>query len=498
IDLFSGMRNRIGAWIDDAGLDARQQALVKALVLGQRDELDGEQRTAFARSGTIHVLAVSGMHVGLIYLILGSLLNWSGNSRLMRVIRGFLILIALWLYAGITGGAPSILRATIMFSFITLADMMARRTESVNSLFAAMFLLLLIDPQMLYMIGFQLSFLAVLGIVLFFRPLEELWTPRTWIMRKIWSLAVLSLAAQAFTTPVSLYYFKSFPVWFLPANLIVVTAVGLSVYSSIALIVLHKIPIVGTIIKWILVNLLKIVSVSTAFFSDLPFAYPAIRVDMVMILMLYVSVIAASTWWLWNWRSMRFVGAFALLVLLFSWGLKARSINRGETFTLYDERVGVMASITKGREQVVLINGDRSFEDPYVQRKIEQHGRSAGIERLSVTNIPADGNESTVVGTTIIGGERWKSKDFDVLFVNDPKKVTELSPSTHLDIVILYDLDRISEELLARVEGITDRIVIAGKNHWRSREAAFKWCVDRNIPVHDVFAQGAFILESSD
>ncbi|MBP6313188.1 MAG: ComEC/Rec2 family competence protein, partial [Flavobacteriales bacterium] len=280
MDGFSSVRKRVSHWIDESAVPERERALIKALVLGLRDDLTSEQRTSFVRSGTIHVLAVSGTHVGFIYAMLFILFRWSGESRKVRLIRGVFILLALWGYAGLTGGSPSVLRATIMFSFFTLADMFARQNNSLNSLFTAAFLLLIVDPHMLVEIGFQLSFLAVLGIILFMRPIEILWSPDSWFLRKVWSLVAVSLAAQTLTTPLSVFLFGGFPTWFIPANLIVVTAAGFAVYGSVLLLLLYKVPVIGAAITWILTKLLMGVGVTTEFFAQLPFAYPPMRVSL--------------------------------------------------------------------------------------------------------------------------------------------------------------------------------------------------------------------------
>ena len=492
-DRFSSMRNRIGEWIDASELNDRERALVKALVLGQRDELDGEQKKAFAESGTIHVLAVSGMHVGLIYAILTMLFSRSGDRKPVRMLRGLVILAALWWYAGITGGAPSILRATVMFSFITMADMATKRTDPYNSLFAAGFILLLIDPDMLVNIGFQLSFLAVLGIVIFFRPLEDLWSPRAWILRQIWSLASLSIAAQAFTTPVSIYYFKAFPMWFLPANIIVVTAVSLAVYASIALIVLHKIPIIAGVFTGLLTLLLKIVSVSTGYFASLPFAYPAIRIDLVMVITFYVAIIGLAGWWLWKWRSMRYVLASACVIMLLAWANSARKINRSTTFTLYDERVGVMAGITIGREHLVMADRDRLSSDPFLERKIQQHRKARGLAPVQFID-PESISDTAVheLARSVAAAGRWRTDRFDILFVPGqfPIGIDE-----QLDAVIFHDRDRITEGDLQQAAAVSDRIVLAGRNPYSVRERVAAWCEDHRVGFHDVFAQGAFILE---
>jgi competence protein ComEC len=495
IDHFSSLRKTIGEWVSGSGLEPREQALVKALVLGQRDELDSEQRTAFARSGTIHVLAVSGMHVGLIYAVITFLFKWLGGSRRARIGRGVIIVVMLWLYAGITGGAPSILRATMMFTFIALADMTARRTDHFNSLFAAMFLMLLWDPAMTGIIGFQLSFLAVLGIILFHSPIENLWVPRNRVMRWIWSLAVLSIAAQTVTLPVSLYYFKAFPLWFLPANIIVVAAVIVSVWASLALIVFHWLPFVSDALVWVLTLLLKVVAGATGFFAGMPAAYPAVRINVTMMVFLFVLVLASVAWWQWRWQSMRWVTWSAVCALLLAWSMNAREINRSNVFTLYDESAGVLASITRGREFTVLVDPAKRQEDPFTERKIVQHRKAAGLDAPDVLHPKRlRSGELHQLNGNLTGGGLWVNDAFNVLFV-DSAGTMNFPETGLLDAVIIHDMDRVPEHLLEQAAAVSKHLVLAGRTSWRTREKVAEWCVERDVPFHDVFGQGAFRIE---
>lgn len=224
--LFQGMRDRITVWLEASGLPGPERALVKAVLLGVRDEMDQGQKQDFIRSGTVHVLAVSGSHVAIIYISIAGGLSFLGKKRQGRWVRGAITLLMLWLYAGITGFSPSVLRATLTFSLFVLADMGGWRTGALNSLASAAVLLLLWDPGMMVQPGFQLSFLAVLGIVMFYRPLMDRWAAPDPVLHYFWSLCAVSLAAQAFTLPLSLYLFHAFPIWFLPANLVVVGLVG--------------------------------------------------------------------------------------------------------------------------------------------------------------------------------------------------------------------------------------------------------------------------------
>jgi competence protein ComEC len=494
VDPFAAMRARISSWVDEAGLTERSQALVKALVLGQRDELDSEQKTAFARSGTVHVLAVSGMHVGIIYLILSMPFKLLGERRSVRIVRGLFVLIGLWTYAGITGGAPSIVRAALMFSLLTVADMFRYRTDGLNSLAAAMFFLLIYDPSDLWNIGFQLSFLAVLGIVVLYQPLASLWVPRSKILRLFWSLAVVSIAAQAFTTPVSIYYFKAFPILFLPANLIVVLAATLAVYLSVAMLLLQSIPMITAPIKWCLQFILDLVADTTSWFASFPDAYPAIRMDLAMVIVLYLVIVTIIGYWYWRWEALRYMVVASLLALVLLWGGTARRNNSSNVLTLYDERSGVMASITVGRRMIVTATPDKDWHSAYTARKIQQHQNSKGIttvDLLAWDRITASDITNKELALSVNG--RWKSEHFDLLFISDPQKPIT-TPANKLDAVVIHDLSFVPEEFLERISALADRVILAGKNDGRTRYKVADWCRNRNIPFHDIFAQGAFIL----
>lgn len=493
---FTGARAAVSQWLNGSALPERERALVKALVLGQRDELDQEQRDAFARSGTIHVLAVSGMHVGLIFTILTFLFSWMGGNGRARLLRGLLVLLALWGYAGLTGGSPSVLRATIMFSLFTLANMSAQRTDHLNSLFAAGLLLLIWEPAMLWQIGFQLSFLAVLGIILFYKPVESLWTPNNRLLRGIWSLAVVSISAQLLTTPVSLLLFKAFPVWFLPANIVVVTAVGLAVNGAVALILLYKVPLLGDAITWALTLLLKGVGVVTTFFAELPGAYPELRIGSWDVLWLYLFVLSMAAWWQWKWRSMRWLASSAFCVLLLAWAFRAeRSLER-TSLVFYDSNKTLQAAMVNGRSWVLLADSTAFEDDPYLDRKVLAHRRVQGLlapERLTLRTL--QGTTLAQVGHSLAAEGRWRSPDFDVAFVSGQEPWPDSTLNARFDAVVLHDLDRLPADHLERITRSTQHLVLGAGLSWRVRNAALEHAAHADLAVHDIRSQGAFILE---
>ncbi|MEO8588256.1 MAG: ComEC/Rec2 family competence protein [Flavobacteriales bacterium] len=495
-DVFASTRDRISGWMEQTGLPLRERALVKALVLGLRDDLDGEQKNAFVRSGTVHVLAVSGTHVGFIYVMLSFLLGWWGGGRKARLFRGVLVLLALWGYAGLTGACPSVLRATFMFSLFTLAGMLSQRVDTLNSLFAAALVLLLWDPHMLVEVSFQLSFLAVLGIVLFYGPLQRLWSPDNWLLRNVWALTVMSLSAQLFTTPLSLYLFKAFPVWFLPANLVVVTAAGFAVYGAVALLVLFKVPFLGAALTWAMTLLLAVVDRVTLFFAELPGSYPAVRIGLPEMLLLYLLVSAFAAHWLWRWRGGRWLIAGTVAALLVGWGLRAMNLHERTTFTIYDDRRALQASLTVGRTLVVLCDADSFATDTWLQQKVERHERAVGLNAplfLSPTTLAAD--TVTLVGPSIAAAHRWSGPGVRVAFFDHDYAWPAVPAGTRLDAVVLHDLQFVEASTLEPIAASTDHIVLAGAMSWRARNFARQWCADHDIACHDVRDQGAFILE---
>ena len=494
MDGFSSLRQYVSDWIDESEVPLRERALVKALVLGLRDELTTEQRTAFVRSGTVHVLAVSGTHVGFIYGMLFVLFRWSGESRKVRIIRGAFIMLALWGYAGLTGGAPSVLRATIMFSLFTLADMFEQRNTSLNSLFTAAFLLLIIYPHMLVEIGFQLSFLAVLGIILFMRPIEILWSPDSWFLRKVWSLVAVSLAAQTLTTPLSIYLFGGFPTWFIPANLIVVTAAGFAVYGSVLLLLLYKVPVIGAAITWVLTSLLMGVGITTEFFAQLPFAYPPMHVSLFEMILFYAIILAFMSAWILHWRKGLILGSLSVVLLFVSIGIRIERSYDLDQFTVYDDRHALHASLSTGRSLVVLSDTSATENREWIKTKVARHERDLGA--TSVEWLGMDHVQGTIMrtGNSLIGKGYWCSSEIEVLFFTNGDHLAPETQHDKIDVVVIHDMKHLEADDLQLIAGRADNVVLAGELPWKLRSVVKRWSEENGLKLHDVRDDGAFIF----
>ncbi len=215
--------------------DPQNRGLAAALLTGYREEMDKELSLQYAGTGVAHIIAISGLHLGLIQgglmLILLPLAKWKHGKQ----IRIVLVIVLLWLFSLLTGGSASVLRAAVMFTIIMLGEMVQRKGNGYNSLAASAFLLLLFNPNLLWDVGFQLSYAAVLSILVFYPPIAHWFRwPRVWML-KIWQVVAVTLSAQILTLPFVIYYFQQFPVYFLLANLIAVPLSTLILYLLLVL-----------------------------------------------------------------------------------------------------------------------------------------------------------------------------------------------------------------------------------------------------------------------
>ncbi|MDG2193369.1 MAG: ComEC/Rec2 family competence protein [Polaribacter sp.] len=218
-------------------------AVVSALLLGQRQDISKELITDYTRAGAIHILAVSGLHVGIILLILSFVLKPLERFRNGKLLKTILIVCLLWVFAVIAGLSASVVRAVTMFTAVAIAMTFDRKTMVTHSLIASMFILLLFKPMFLFEVGFQLSYLAVFSIVWIQPKLYVLWKPTWKLVDYFWQLFTVSTAAQLGVLPISLFYFHQFPGLFMLSNLVIIPFIGSILIGGIVVIVLSLLKI---------------------------------------------------------------------------------------------------------------------------------------------------------------------------------------------------------------------------------------------------------------
>jgi len=258
--------------LEEKGIEGKELAVASALILGYKDNIDAQLKSAYSSAGAMHVLAVSGLHVGVIFLIFSQLFSFFEKIKHGKILKGILLIIILWSYALLTGLSPSVMRAATMFSFIVAAKMSNRNSSFFNTLAASALVLLIYNPLLIMEVGFQLSYMAVIGIVIIQPWINDWFTIKYWLPRKIWEITAVSIAAQIATFPLGLLYFHQFPNYFMLSNLIVIPlAIGI-LYLGIVTLSLSFIPTIGDYLAIALKSIIQFLNYSVNFIDSLPYS----------------------------------------------------------------------------------------------------------------------------------------------------------------------------------------------------------------------------------
>lgn len=278
-------------------LDPAAASIVQAMVLGDKSELSAEVRNSFSNAGVMHVLAVSGLHVGivmfLILFVFEKVFPRFGKGRSL-----FVVLILTWFYCALTGFSPSVLRATLMFSILLSARFFKRESNNYNALAFSAFILLLVNPLYIYDIGFQLSYLAMLGIFMFYSKVEQLVHFDFWLIQKAWQGTAVGIAAQIMTVPLTLYYFHQFPNYFMFSNLGVMLFAGIILSLGIVVLLFSKIPWLNTVLGWLLGISVFCLLQFIVFIEQLPYSVATgFSLSLSVVFVLYLLILAAMLFW---------------------------------------------------------------------------------------------------------------------------------------------------------------------------------------------------------
>lgn len=313
------LRHYFAGVIDQYVLRPESKQIALALLLGQKESLSKEVKQAYSATGTQHILAVSGLHVGIIYsILLLPLTFFKQEGHALRKSYLFLVLGLIWIYALMTGFSPSVVRAVVMFSLVTLGQMRKRKPSIWNILAFSALLLLVLDPDIQSDLGFQLSYLAVAGIVGLQPILLRMWAPSNRVLDYFWQMATVTLAAQLITSPLTLHYFHTFPTYFLVANLLIVPLSYIILCAGVPFLLLAWIPILGPLLGVSVDFLLFIQNEITYTLQELPAAlWQGIHLSLAG---MFASWGALWIWGNWELGNRKILAQFTL-ALGFLWAI---------------------------------------------------------------------------------------------------------------------------------------------------------------------------------
>lgn len=335
-------------------------AVASTLILGYRADLSKETLAAYSKTGTIHALSVSGMHVGIIYIMLTWLLSFLDKTKASRLIKTVLICGLIWYYSLLTGFSSSVLRAALMLTIFILAKQFKRTNNSYNVLAFTAFALLLYNPFFIWNVGFQLSFLAVFGLIYFQPKIYKWWFVKNKWADKVWNVVALSLAAQLATLPLSIYYFHQFPVYFIVSNLFILIPVLFLMYLGIGILILH-VYFLAPIFEW----LITFMNNGLKWIAHLPYAgITEIWINPWQLLLLTLLFLMFTIGLTYNKKRYLFLGIFASIGLLLTVSIKKINANTQDELVFFSLRKNYAIAFIKGNQSILvtdLIKGDKNF-----------------------------------------------------------------------------------------------------------------------------------------
>jgi len=286
------IRNSLSELLKSGIESSAHHAIVSALILGERTNIDQQIMLAFSATGTIHVLSVSGMHAGLIYLLISYLVKLVFPQERKPLFYSLFTILPLWSYALITGFSPSVLRAVAMLSLIIIGKSAKMFTNVYNTLGGSAFILLCINPDLINNAGFQLSYLAVIGIVSVHPMVYSIFYFKNKWVDKAWVLSSVSLSAQLTTFPLALFHFGTFPNYFLFTNLLIIPLSSLVLFSGIAALAFSSIPFLNELCFFVLNKSMIVLMATVHWFASIPGATTTIYLSAVECIIVYLMLLS--------------------------------------------------------------------------------------------------------------------------------------------------------------------------------------------------------------
>ena len=482
------LRRRILNVIRFSSLSPSQQGIAEALILGYSGDLEQETQSQFRSAGITHLLCVSGLHVGIVSLLVGYSLFFLSGRRRSRIIKGTIQLLAIWGFVIISGMAPSAMRAGLMFSLIVIGQMFFTRPYTLNAVAASALILLVAKPLLLFEIGFQLSYTAVIAIATLVRPLESLMplpdgNSRTAsllfnLLKKIRSLFCVCIVAQLAITPLTLYYFHQFPPYFLVANMTIVPFAALLLGSVLLMVLFAWWPLafkaMGTVVSTFLAGVewttSTIASWPNAMIKDIYFDTP------MFVLSLFIVIFSGWTLLHKKWSTASLALATAILLIIYSHRVEASCAVQRHC-DIY--RVGNRTAIEffAGHQSYLLCDSSTATDPSCIDFQISNNRIFRQTRHTTV--IPLN---SSFQDSNIIVENRFVGFDGRLMRIIDRSNYRQHSASrTRLDYLLLHESPYITVgELLDEYQ--FDTLIIASQNSVRRRQAWQQQCDSLGVP----------------
>lgn len=360
----------------------KELGVAEALVAGLKSDLDFETKQAYSAAGAVHILAVSGMHVGILYAILAFIIGLFLNRN--KAAFNILIISLLWIYALYTGLSPSVCRATFMFTIFQIGSLLNRDNNTINSLGFSALILLIINPLWIYDVGFQLSYLAVLGILIMYTPLKNMMDIQSKPLRWLYELTAVSFSAQLFTFPLSIYYFHQFPNYFFISNIFVAILAMIIMPLGLLLMMFWQVPYIGDTVGFLFKTAIKILNWVVFKVQSLDYSVTSgIVISTLTVVLLYLLIILYLRFFKTKKLLFLYTSLFLFIVLGSLKILKIFQQNYQKELTFHFIPNGEGISYISGRKAIFISNKNLQDDPMTYQYHLKNYYDNKGIKQFN-------------------------------------------------------------------------------------------------------------------
>ena len=482
-------RDVLLASLQRSGLSDNEFGVAAAILLGYDDNLADEVRKNYVAAGSMHILCVSGMHVGIIFLLSSFLFGFLNRKKWQKTVKHLLLLVLIWFYALIAGLSPSVMRASLMISFVIIGEMINRKGFIINSLAASAFILLCVNPYNLFEIGFLLSYAAVLGIVVLQKPIYSLLYFKNKLLDKAWNITAVALAAQISTIPFTLYYFNPFTTYFWLSNLFMTPLSFVVVISGMVLLLVSWIPYVSTFVGYLVWGAVYVMNWVVEQVESLPFSiikglYVS-EFEFAMLLLAFVLLLLMVSM---QKRRLFIPMLSALLLVMVSVTLRLYGTDGQQGMTVFSLRNHTAVDFVRGGEHVLLADSalmtdestiDYSLKGAWAKRHLSSHPTMIGFE----------GNFE---GESLAKKQNLIAFDGGLLALWDDSLQAKDSLTYRMPVDYLLVTGKQKPDVQSIVKGYDTKVLLIDGSV--PRYLAEKWLVQADgigLPVYDL-SEGAF------
>ncbi|WP_452227514.1 ComEC/Rec2 family competence protein [Lacinutrix cladophorae] len=469
------LRKTINTKLKKHGFKADELAIINALILGQRQNISKEVYTNYVNAGAIHILAVSGLHVGILLLLLNTIFKPLEHIKHGKVAKLISIIFLLWCYAIIAGASASIVRATTMFSIVAIGMHLKRPSNIYNTLAISVFFILLFKPLFLFDVGFQLSYLAVLAIVSIQPIIYKIWKPRLWLTDKLWQITTVTIAAQFGVLPISLFYFHQLPGLFWLSNIVIIPLIGIILISGIIIIILALLNVLPLFLADAFAHIIRLMNTFFEWIANKEeFLFQGISFHLIYVITSYLIIIALVRLHLKkNYKTLVFLCVTVI------------SFQIASIYTSFKNSKDAFIVFHKSKHTVIGLKSNKTLK---VFHNLDNIKNNKTISTFAVANYIKTIHEDTLQDIFF-----YKNKRILIIDSLGLYNIKSIKP----DYVVLRNSPKINMERL--IDSLKPKVIIADGSNYKTYVSRWeKTCVKRKLPFHQTGKKGAFIVLNTE